>query len=419
VLKRTLGRGANAEVWEAGNSQGDVVALKILLRIDPKSEPYRRFRDEITAVQKFADLPGVLPIIDFSLPDRPSGRNPAWLAMPVATLIRDALQEEGTLDSVIDAVASIAETLSLLAERGVYHRDIKPDNLYRFGDRWAVGDFGLVKFPEKEALTAEHRKLGPMHYLAPEMLGNPAAADGGPADVYSLAKTLWVLGAGQNYPPPGEQRTDRLGSRITDVVSHQRSYLLDRLVERATADDPAARPSMAEIATDLRAWLTVAPGSPPSPDLSDLAARVASTLGPGLREERMRESYEAFALAAFQKLYDTVSEFPERFLKRVGLQGLVTTHGTNTLLRSYLMRPELTSGTGESLMWESYATLPVTTPSPHRSNLWCAIGTQMARLILRVHCCLGGTTFRRIRSGPGVEPVWPLDQRRRISSLPK
>ncbi|MGH2739855.1 MAG: protein kinase domain-containing protein [Actinomycetota bacterium] len=151
-LNRLLGSGANAEVWEAGNERGDIAAVKVLHRVAPDSEPYKRFRDEISILREVGDLPGVLPIVDFHLPDKPSRGNPAWLAMPVATPIRKALSE-ASVETVVDAVASIAETLSGLAMRGVFHRDIKPENLYQHGKHWAVGDFGLVEFPSKEAVT--------------------------------------------------------------------------------------------------------------------------------------------------------------------------------------------------------------------------------------------------------------------------
>jgi serine/threonine protein kinase len=91
----------------------------------------------------------------------------------------------------------------MLADKNVSHRDVKPGNLYSFEGRWTIGDFGLVSYPNKEALTAEGKTLGPQHFLAPEMISNPRHADGTKADVYSPAKTLWVLATGQNYPPPG------------------------------------------------------------------------------------------------------------------------------------------------------------------------------------------------------------------------
>jgi serine/threonine protein kinase len=173
--------------------------------------------------------------------------------MPVATPIAGALGEAPALERVVEAVASVAEALASLAAEGISHRDVKPGNLYHFEGQWMIGDFGLVSYPGKEPITEEGKKLGPLYFLSPEMLSNPATAKGELSDVYSLAKTLWVLATGQNYPPQGEQRVDVEQLTISGNVVHTRAYLLDRLLERATRHDPATRPSMAGMASELRA----------------------------------------------------------------------------------------------------------------------------------------------------------------------
>ncbi len=117
-----------------------------------------------------------------------------------------------------------------------------------------VGDFGLVDFPGKESLTGHHKKLGPMFYLAPEMLNEPHSSDGRPADVYSFAKSLWVLATGQNYPIPGEHRDSVYQTRLSAYVGHRRSRDLDRLIAQCTRHDARQRPAMATVAADLRLW---------------------------------------------------------------------------------------------------------------------------------------------------------------------
>ena len=84
------------------------------------------------------------------------------------------------------------------------------------------------------------------------MLSNPTIAEGGPVDVYSLAKTLWVLATGQRFPFPGEQRFDvsQLGVRSFQGES-TKTIILDRLIERATRHDPSTRPSMTEFEEEL------------------------------------------------------------------------------------------------------------------------------------------------------------------------
>jgi serine/threonine protein kinase len=69
--------------------------------------------------------------------------------MPLATSVRQALGPRPRIENVVEAIASIAETLSRLAEKLICHRDIKPENLYFFDARWVIGDFGLADFPRK------------------------------------------------------------------------------------------------------------------------------------------------------------------------------------------------------------------------------------------------------------------------------
>lgn len=177
--------------------------------------------------------------------------------MPISVPIRDALTQNYDLVTVVHAIYQIAVALANLAEKhNISHRDIKPDNLFQYHDKWVIGDFGLVSIPDTETLTEDGRRLGPANFLAPEMIEHANKADGKAADVYSLAKTLFVLAVNKdNYPPPGEQRRDRPDELLSHHVSHPRAYILDRLIERATRTNPIDRPTMLEFSDELSAWL--------------------------------------------------------------------------------------------------------------------------------------------------------------------
>jgi serine/threonine protein kinase len=250
--KKRLGRGGNGEVWLANDEHGDTAAIKYLHRIG--GDGYKRFKVEIGVLISLGHRRGILPLLDHHLPAGPSLTDPAWLATPLAEPFRDDARLD-TLEKVISAFAQISETLSQLAEEGISHRDIKPDNLFWLGEQPVVGDFGLVDFPGKPALTIPFRKLGPLFYIAPEMLFEPHRADGRAADVYSLAKTLWVTATGLNYPIPGEQRDSVPQTRLSTYVAHRRARQLDRLIARCTSHSPRNRPTMADVSRELRFWL--------------------------------------------------------------------------------------------------------------------------------------------------------------------
>jgi serine/threonine protein kinase len=252
TLVERIDTGGNATVWRGVDETGTAVAVKVLKA--KRGEAFSRFRDEISALQQLGEHSGVLPVLATHLPHDPTDADPAWLAMPIAEPVRTVLKD-APLEAVVEAVATFAETLADLADRGMAHRDIKPANLYRWNGRWVIGDFGLVEFPDKEALTRKGQKLGPMHFVAPEMITNPESAEGPPADVYSLAKTLWVLATDQTWPPQGEYRLDFPDLLLSSLIVHRRAQLIDPVIARATQYRPADRLTAKRFGQHLRAWL--------------------------------------------------------------------------------------------------------------------------------------------------------------------
>jgi serine/threonine protein kinase len=306
IIIEELGSGGNALVYKAKmEGAASCVALKVLKSQKPLREPYLRFIREAAFLRNSRIEDGILPLIEANVPDNPTKDNPAWLAMPVAEPIRDAL-DGTTLGGVVAAIAAIAETLAALAERNIAHRDIKPGNLYRLQDRWLVGDFGLVDIPSLEALTREGRPLGPAHFTAYELIRNPDTADARPADVYSLAKTLWVLAAGQNFPPEGHQAEGNAGYGISDLRPHVHAAKLDVLIDSMTLLAPEARPSMAQVARDLRAWLRLGVERP-GLNLDDIRAKIRARLQPEFAELDLRNRWERQAAQALSRAKELMS----------------------------------------------------------------------------------------------------------------
>jgi hypothetical protein len=122
-----LGEGGNAVVFRARSEQQPEVALKILKRLGPTGPAYQRFKDEISTMRALSNDPGILPILDSSLPLSATPNDPAWLAMPVATVISSAIKASATLDDVVRPMSELADTLARLHQRGIHHRDLKVD----------------------------------------------------------------------------------------------------------------------------------------------------------------------------------------------------------------------------------------------------------------------------------------------------
>jgi serine/threonine protein kinase len=304
TLRDELGSGGNATVYRA-TRQGKrgSFALKVIRTTKAQKEPYRRFVREIEFLRDAGDEPGVLRLLDSYLPARPSRNDRAWLAMPVATPIRDALADS-SLNEVVAAVAAIAKTMARLKDgHGLAHRDLKPGNLYELNGCWLVGDFGLVALPDVDEMTRQGRPVGPAHYTAYELILDPCSADPFPADVYSLGKTLWVLATSVSFPPEGHQSAATRGYLISDYRPHPHADALDLLVDRATRLNPKERPSMQQMAADLEAWSSLKTPAG-SIDVSGLSKQLRTRLESRIAAEDLLEQRKELALAATRRLQE-------------------------------------------------------------------------------------------------------------------
>ena len=139
----------------------------------------------------------------------------------------DLLRKQGPLrpEVAVGYVLQAARGLKYGHDRGMVHRDVKPDNLL-LNDQGVVkvADLGLVKTPGAEEpdgqpvavpagedvhLTRAHTAVGTPAYMAPEQARDSAHVDGR-ADVYSLGCTLYLLVTG---------RTPFAGGTALEVIS--------------------------------------------------------------------------------------------------------------------------------------------------------------------------------------------------------
>lgn len=252
TLTKPLGRGGNGAVWRATSNAGTTGAVKILTKVTPTA--YQRFRDEVQVLLENRGLRGVLPIWDHFLPAKPSGQQP-WYAMPEATPLEKELTNVPSAHIVL-AFSQLADCLVVLHKKGIAHRDIKPSNLFMLNGAPCFGDFGLVEYPGKKEVTGEKEPVGPKWTMAPEMRRYGGKANAVKGDIYSLAKTLWIMltrewrGFDGRYSASGP---NSLSARCPALYADP----LDRLLLACTDDDPTKRPPASEIAKLLTQWLVL------------------------------------------------------------------------------------------------------------------------------------------------------------------
>jgi serine/threonine protein kinase len=162
---------------------GRAIALKVL-REDVAMDPvYReRFRREGSLLAAL-DHPHVVPIHGMGEVD---GELYIATRLVSATLRNAILAGPISVDDGMTILACVASALDAAHANGIVHRDVKPANvLMDPGPQVFLGDFGLARDPEGEALTVPGQVLGTIDYMAPELLDGERV---GPAtDIYGLA----------------------------------------------------------------------------------------------------------------------------------------------------------------------------------------------------------------------------------------
>ncbi|MCW0197378.1 protein kinase [Sphingopyxis sp.] len=249
-LVRRLGEGGNGEVWEAQQQGQTPIAIKFLKRTGPTA--LARFDAETAALKLAETIAGVVPLLDRGTAVT-HGREVPWFSMPLAKRFNTLLGQHSARE-IVQEFVKLAGTLAALHKLEIFHRDIKPENILVLGERLCFSDFGLVKFPTRTDLTPARQDVGPKFTMAPEMRRAAAAAAGGPVDVYSLAKTLWIALSGEKLGFDG-QYSSAGNLALARYWPDEHMTPLDELLSECTDNDPKVRPSAEALCNRLADWV--------------------------------------------------------------------------------------------------------------------------------------------------------------------
>ena len=265
-LEKKLGAGAMGSVYRARHIKLDrAFAIKILhveMLINPKLQ--RRFQREAELAGTLSH-PNIVTVLDVG--EAFEGLH--YIAMEYAE--GPTLGEITTLeaplpaDRVIALAAQLCDGLHHAHERGLIHRDFKPDNVIvetRNGREVVrIVDFGIAivrddaSNEERERLTTAGITLGTPHYMAPEHVTGQAIDHR--IDLFALGVVLYEMMCGK-MPFQGDgvdvaranllEETPYMAERVPNVKVDP---LLEAFVRKLLSKAPDARPATAKAAREL------------------------------------------------------------------------------------------------------------------------------------------------------------------------
>lgn len=200
-----IGQGGFGVVDQVVDMTGKLMALKTFQLNQPhavspelRENIRKRFVRE-ASVQAALNHECIVPVLISFLENEP----PMFL-MPLAdsTLSKDILQSKTLNGQFLIALMDILSGLEELHRHHIYHRDLKPQNVLRFNNRYAISDFGLISLNDTQVsvLTQTGMHMGSDFYTAPEIVRDLRAASPR-SDIYSVGCILHdFVGSGDRVP---------------------------------------------------------------------------------------------------------------------------------------------------------------------------------------------------------------------------
>jgi serine/threonine protein kinase/Tol biopolymer transport system component len=266
-----LGEGGMGVVYKARDTKLDRdVALKFLpAHLAASEQDKARFVQEAKAAAAL-NHPNVCSIIDIQEHDTPDGAGKQMFIIMEfvdGMTLRQKMESTGgggqpyPLKQAVEMGIQVADGLAAAHEKGIVHRDVKPENIMVRRDGIAqVMDFGLAKLRASGSkitrLTKQGSTVGTAGYMSPEQVQGQDADHR--SDIFSLGVLLYELFTGQ-LPFKGVHET-ALMYEIVNVEAAPMSAVnpnldpeLDRIVYECLQKDPEERyQSAKEISRDLK-----------------------------------------------------------------------------------------------------------------------------------------------------------------------
>jgi serine/threonine protein kinase len=273
TLEHLLGLGGMAAVYEATHRNGARAAVKVLHEALARLPDVReRFLREGYAANK-VDHRGVVKVLDDDVVKEGEDAGLAYLVMELlegesleARIERPPPLDERELLAIMDEVLAVLEAAH---DKGVVHRDLKPDNIFlvaadaaQDGPRVKVLDFGLARLSDAATGSIAGMALGTPSYMSPEQAAGLVDEIDGRTDIFALGATAFRILTGGERVHEADNAIELVTlmatkpARPVREVAPRVSARVAAIVDRALAFDRAARyPTAAAMRADVRAAL--------------------------------------------------------------------------------------------------------------------------------------------------------------------
>lgn len=255
-IKEIIGVGGMANVYKAYDCIDDrIVAVKILRDEHMQNdELLRRFRNESKAIAVLSH-PNIVKVYDVSF-----NEDIQYIVMEHVDgiTLKEYIEQQKVLrwKEAVHFTVQILRALQHAHDKGIVHRDIKPQNIMLLEDGTIkVTDFGIARFARASQHTVTDKAIGSVHYISPEQAKGEVSDE--KSDIYSIGVMLYEMTTG-TLPFDADSPVSVALKQIQSQAKRPRAINpdipegLEDITIRAMQKDPARRyQSAAEMLRDI------------------------------------------------------------------------------------------------------------------------------------------------------------------------
>ncbi len=256
-LRELIGVGGMANVYKAFDvAEKRTVAVKILREEFMNNEEFlRRFRNESRAISLLSH-PNIIKVYDVSFGNRIQSIVMEYID---GISLKEYIEQEKVIrwKEALHFTVQVLRGLQHAHDRGIVHRDIKPQNIMLLSDGTIkIADFGIARFSRSSDRTITDKAIGSVHYISPEQASG--AETDARTDIYSTGVLLFEMLTGKlpfEADSPVSVAIKQIQPNLPSALNPDIPKGLEEIVLKAMQKDANKRyHSAAEMLRDIEAF---------------------------------------------------------------------------------------------------------------------------------------------------------------------